>query len=62
IDPGFNAKNLLTVNINLPASRYQDNPRVTAFLRSASGKGARVARRHRSRSDKWVAELVSSLP
>src|SRR5262249_41391974 len=31
IDPGFNAKNLLTVNIDLPASRYQDNPRVTAF-------------------------------
>src|SRR5262249_2958948 len=31
IDPGFNVKNLLTVNINLPASRYQDNPRVTAF-------------------------------
>src|SRR5262245_45603399 len=31
IDPGFNAQNLLTVNINLPASRYQDNPRVIAF-------------------------------
>src|SRR5262245_49105390 len=31
IDPGFNTKNLLTVNIDLPASRYQDNPRVTAF-------------------------------
>jgi putative ABC transport system permease protein len=31
IDPGFNVKNLLTVNIDLPASRYQDNPRVTAF-------------------------------
>jgi putative ABC transport system permease protein len=31
IDPGFNVKNLLTVNINLPASRYQDNPRVIAF-------------------------------
>ena len=31
IDPGFNAQNLLTVNIDLPASRYQDNPRVTAF-------------------------------
>ena len=31
IDPGFNVKNLLTVNINLPSSRYQDNPRVTAF-------------------------------
>src|SRR5262245_3384933 len=31
IDPGFNVKNLLTVNVNLPASRYQDNPRVTAF-------------------------------
>src|SRR5262245_53846483 len=34
IDPGFNAKNLLTVNIDLPASRYQDNPRVTAFYDS----------------------------
>jgi predicted permease len=31
IDPGFNVKNLLTVSINLPSSRYQDNPRVTAF-------------------------------
>ena len=31
VDPGFNVKNLLTVNINLPSSRYQDNPRVTAF-------------------------------
>jgi putative ABC transport system permease protein len=31
IDPGFNAQNLLTVTIDLPASRYQDNPRVTAF-------------------------------
>jgi len=31
IDPGFNVENLLTVNINLPSSRYQDNPRVTAF-------------------------------
>ncbi|HEV2666169.1 MAG TPA: ABC transporter permease, partial [Blastocatellia bacterium] len=31
IDPGFNMKNLLTVNIDLPASRYQDNPRVIAF-------------------------------
>jgi len=31
IDPGFNAQNLLTVDVNLPASRYQDNPRVTAF-------------------------------
>jgi putative ABC transport system permease protein len=31
IDPGFNVKNLLTVNINLPSSRYQDNPRVTAL-------------------------------
>jgi putative ABC transport system permease protein len=31
IDPGFNAQNLLTVNIDLPALRYQDNPRVTAF-------------------------------
>jgi putative ABC transport system permease protein len=31
IDPGFNVKNLLTVNIDLPASRYQDNQRVTAF-------------------------------
>jgi putative ABC transport system permease protein len=31
IDPGFNVKNLLTVNIDLPASRYQDNPRVTDF-------------------------------
>jgi predicted permease len=31
IDPGFDAENLLTVNIDLPASRYQDNPRVTAF-------------------------------
>jgi putative ABC transport system permease protein len=31
IDPGFNVKNLLTVNVNLPASRYQDNARVTAF-------------------------------
>src|SRR5262245_26124099 len=31
IDPGFNVKSLLTVNISLPASRYQDNPRVTAF-------------------------------
>jgi predicted permease len=31
IDPGFNVKNLLTVNIDLPASRYQDRPRVTAF-------------------------------
>jgi putative ABC transport system permease protein len=31
IDPGFNVNNLLTVNINLPASRYQDNARVTAF-------------------------------
>jgi putative ABC transport system permease protein len=31
IDPGFNAQNLLTVKIDLPASRYQDNPRVTAF-------------------------------
>ncbi len=34
IDPGFNVKNLLTVNIDLPASRYQDNPRVTAFYDS----------------------------
>src|SRR5262245_10205225 len=34
IDPGFNAQNLLTVNIDLPASRYQDNPRVTAFYDS----------------------------
>src|SRR5262245_31476143 len=34
IDPGFNVKNLLTVNVNLPASRYQDNPRVTAFYDS----------------------------
>src|SRR5262245_27482680 len=34
IDPGFNVKNLLTVNIALPASRYQDNPRVTAFYDS----------------------------
>jgi putative ABC transport system permease protein len=31
IDPGFNVKNLLTVNVELPASRYQDNQRVTAF-------------------------------
>jgi predicted permease len=31
IDPGFNVKNLLTVNIDLPALRYQDNQRVTAF-------------------------------
>jgi len=31
IDPGFTAKNLLTVDIDLPASRYQDNPRVIAF-------------------------------
>src|SRR6266540_525159 len=31
IDPGFNVKNLLTVNIDLPASRYRDNPRVIAF-------------------------------
>jgi putative ABC transport system permease protein len=34
IDPGFNVKNLLTVNIDLPASRYQDNPRVIAFYDS----------------------------
>jgi putative ABC transport system permease protein len=34
IDPGFNVKNLLSVNIDLPASRYQDNPRVTAFYDS----------------------------
>jgi putative ABC transport system permease protein len=31
IDPGFDVKNLLTVNIDLPASRYQDNQRVIAF-------------------------------
>jgi predicted permease len=31
IDPGFKVENLLTVNINLPSSRYQDNPRVTVF-------------------------------
>ncbi len=31
IDPGFNVKNLLTVNIDLPVSRYPDNQRVTAF-------------------------------
>jgi len=31
IDPGFDVKNLLTVDVSLPASRYQDNPRVTAF-------------------------------
>jgi len=31
IDPGFNVKNLLTVNLNLPVSRYQDRPSVTAF-------------------------------
>jgi putative ABC transport system permease protein len=31
IDPGFNPKNLLTVNISLPVKRYQDNQRVTAF-------------------------------
>jgi putative ABC transport system permease protein len=31
IDPGFNAKNLLTLNIALPTARYQDNPRATAF-------------------------------
>jgi predicted permease len=31
IEPGFQVKNLLTVNINLPSSRYQDNMRVTAF-------------------------------
>jgi hypothetical protein len=31
IDPGFNVENLLTVNVNLPASRYQDIARVTAF-------------------------------
>ena len=31
INPGFNVKNLLVVNINLPASRYEDNPRVTTF-------------------------------
>ncbi len=31
IDPGFNPKNLLTVNIGLPVARYQDSQRVTAF-------------------------------
>jgi predicted permease len=31
IDPGFNVESLLTVNLNLPSSRYQNNPRVTAF-------------------------------
>src|SRR5262249_36295500 len=31
VDPGFHMKNLLTVNVNLPASRYQDNARMTAF-------------------------------
>jgi putative ABC transport system permease protein len=31
IDPGFNPKNLLTVNISLPVERYQDSQRVTAF-------------------------------
>jgi putative ABC transport system permease protein len=31
IDPGFNVKNLLTVAVTLPSSRYQKNTRVTAF-------------------------------
>jgi putative ABC transport system permease protein len=31
IDPGFNVKNLLTVNLNLPSSQYQDDTRVIAF-------------------------------
>jgi putative ABC transport system permease protein len=31
INPGFKVENLLTVSLNLPASRYQDSAQVTAF-------------------------------
>jgi predicted permease len=31
IDPGFDVKNLLTVAVSLPSSRYRENTQVTAF-------------------------------
>jgi predicted permease len=55
IDPGFNVKNLLTVNLNLPSSRYQDNPRVTAFYN-------RLVERVRALPGVVAAAATSGLP
>jgi len=33
VNPGFNADHLLTMRINLPRSRYQDNPRAWGFYK-----------------------------
>jgi putative ABC transport system permease protein len=33
VDPGFNAQNLLTVRVQLPGSRYREDPQVINFFR-----------------------------
>jgi putative ABC transport system permease protein len=38
VNPGFNAENVLTVNIQLPATRYAEIPRQTAFRRELLAK------------------------
>jgi putative ABC transport system permease protein len=55
IDPGFDVKNLLTINIDLPASRYKDNPRVTAFY-------DRLLERVRAAPGVVSAAVTSGLP
>jgi putative ABC transport system permease protein len=35
VDPGFDAKNLLTLNVLLPASKYKEEPKRVAFFRQA---------------------------
>ena len=35
VDPGFNAQNLLTVRVTLPAARYQEEPKRIAFFQRA---------------------------
>jgi putative ABC transport system permease protein len=55
IDPGFNPKNLLTVNLALPDARYQDNPRVTAFY-------DRLLERVRATPGVISAAVTSGLP
>ncbi|HET9741718.1 MAG TPA: ABC transporter permease [Terriglobales bacterium] len=38
VDPGFNPENLLTLNMELPATRYAEIPRQTAFRRELLAK------------------------
>ena len=41
-DPGFTAENLLTVQVNLPATRYTTPDQMRAFVRDVSANVARV--------------------